>query len=157
MGDEQKNKSTSDIINQHPVLKKWAKRSGIGLLFSALFSFALKFMDEVNFDEIMKWIQQLISLTLSIPKVIVFPLVIVILVFICIYKKMSEKWKFKQKFLKDTKDMIEKDSTISNISVHEDKKSGSISINIQRDKKINLNTKESSNIVNFQHYNSEVK
>jgi len=157
MGDEQKYKNISDIINQHPMLKKWAKRSGVGLLFSALFSLVIKLMGEVDFDELMEWIKQLISLILSIPKSIVFPLVVVMLIFIYIYTKLKEKWKFKQKFLKDTKEMIEKDSSISNISIQEDKKSESISINIQRDKEKSLNTKSNSNVVDFHYPDSEVK
>lgn len=53
--------------------------------------------------------------------------------------------------------MIEKDSSISNISIQEDKKSESISINIQRDKEKSLNTKSNSNVVDFHYPDSEVK
>lgn len=152
-----KNKNISDIINQYPKLKKWAKRSGVGLLFSALFSLVIELVGEVNFDELMEWIKQLISLILSIPTLIILPLVIVVLIFIYKYTKLKEKWKFKQKFLKDTKEMIEKDSSISDISIQEDKKNESISINIQRDKKKTLNAKSNGKIVDFHYPNSEVK
>lgn len=157
MGDEQKNKNISDTINQYPMLKKWAKRSGVGLLFSALFSLVIKLMGEVNFDELMEWIKRLISLILSMPKLIILPLVIAVLIFIYKYANLKEKWKFKQKFLKDTKEMIEKDSSISDIFIQEDKKSESISINVQRDKKKSLNTKSNNKIVDFHYPNLEVK
>lgn len=157
MGDEQKNKSISDIINQHPRIRKWVKRSGVGLLFSALFTLVIKYMGEVDFDENMKWIKQLISLILSIfkPNILLWFIVILGFIYICI--KLKEKWKFKLKFLDDAKTMIENDSSISNISIKEDKKSDSISINIQREEKVKLATKADNNVVDFLHYNSEAK
>ena len=157
MKDEQKGKSILDIINQHPGLRKNAKKGGIGLLFSVLLSIAIKYISGASFDEVMEWLEKLKSLILSLPSVVSIPLTIFFLVFIFCYKKLNDKGKFKQKFLKDAKDMIESDSTISNISIQEDKKGESLSINIQRDHKRNLNTKAKSNVVDFQHYNSEVK
>lgn len=157
MGDEQKYKSISYIINQHPVLKKYAKRGIIGLLFSVIFSIIIKFIGLASFDEIMEWLGKLISLILSLPGIVVISLVIIFLVFIYFYKKMNDEGKFKQKFLKDTKDMIENDSSISNITIQGGNKKESISINIQRNNKKSSNTKMNSKVVDFKHHNLEVK
>lgn len=155
--DKQKNKNILDVINEHPILKKYAKGGGIGLIFAIVVVVTTEFIKKADLSEVIEWLIKLISLIQRLPNIVIIVLVIILCIFVYLYKKTHDKEIFRQKFLRESKEMIKNDSTIYNITMQEDRKKESISINVQRDNKKGLNDKVNSNIVKFRRDNSEVK
>ena len=156
MGDKQKNKDTLDGKNEHPILKKCVKGGGIGVIFAAVAIVAgynIGFIKKADISEVIELFRNITPFIKGLPGIVIIALVLIVCIFACIHDKVL----FRKKFLRETKEMIKNDPTIRNITMQEDRKKKSISIDVQRDNKKGLNDKTNNNTVKFRRDNLEVK
>lgn len=132
MDDGHKSIKLIEAIKQHPKVVKWTGGGGAFFLINKF-----GFLDEDNFNLIIKWLSKLKSLIMNDITMYVIAL-ITLCIFICIYNRIHHDGKLKENFEKDAIDTIKNNPTITNIILKGRKGNPKLSISIEKGKEENI-------------------
>lgn len=152
MSDNQNNKSNKlfEIIKQHPTFVKVTGSSSGGLIFLIIINKMTGFLDEIDFNNIIKWVLKLKSLIQGNYTISLIVIVIIICITICKYKKINDNTKIRKYLLKTFYKVAKDDKSISHFTLKGKKSNPEMSIIIERDNNTGTVKKKSNgNIIDF--------